>query len=416
MLLKKASFDPIRVIVTTVDGKKITAIKLGKNQTLNPNKEYSVLLNKPSKEGLSVFDSYHKKSDWEKELDDAEEKQIAKYDLSYTIPDIAEVQALYNSALKKHYDKIDSLEAILNEQKSSIDKLQLGSLYSLIQCLETHQSKVCINCESSNLIDLLMRKSERLGEIAFGAKSIDGKKRAQKCSDSLAILNEHLVSINTGKVRLLGLIGTCDFLAEELDQFVTYAATLNEISNTLTEKCKQKSKIEQAIFKQYFYAPYSLEINTLVYNFKTRAATRIIPDFGLIVYGFDRSGYHKDFTGFSPVLGFRINLRPIDKNIPWKVYPDKTIWHYLAVTSGWTLASVAEKGEREDLFKSSSFYTGLGVKLYSHAIVLNAGALFFNKIDPNPVSNNKEIAATGYIGISVDLELKSFFNGLGDLF
>jgi hypothetical protein len=419
-LLKIDSPPRVEVKEKEIDGKKYSEIYLSKHQTLDPNKEYTILLNKPNPEGLAVFDNYHADSSgrtWKKKRSEFIKNQEDAYGtLEYTVPEEKEIKNLYDSLLKGHYKKLDSLEGLRNDLKVSIQDIKIDSLLSLIVCLENNHSKVCPDCNSSKVLFELSNNAHKLETIAFGAESTDGKKKAKTCKDSLSIVRNHFVILRNIMPRLIGLDAKCNYDSAEIYNFKKYVITLESVLNNLIETCNQTAKIEKAIFKRYFYAPYSLDINTLIYNFKTRAATRVIPDFGLLVYGYSRKGFQKEFTGFSPALGFRINLRPVDKSIPWKVYPDKTIWHYLTVTTGWTLASVAEEGERADLFKTSSFYTGLGVKLYSHALVLNVGALFFNAIDPNPTISDKDIAATGYLGISVDLELQSIFNGLGDLF
>src|SRR5690606_4381924 len=109
------------------------------------------------------------------------------------------------------------------------------------------------------------------------------------------------------------------------------------------EKIKEiKSKIvENDLFKK----STSFSATSEIFSFETRAKFRITPDFGYVGYGFQ-----KGFNGLTPYLGFQIEFRYFDKNIPFKLIPNKTIWHRLSFNTGITLASLKKDGQREDFF------------------------------------------------------------------
>jgi len=193
--------------------------------------------------------------------------------------------------------------------------------------------------------------------------------------------------------------------------------TIKSIINQLTEQIqrltlekKTEKKIRTAIVNQgYFLEPAIVTGSSNIFDFKTRSKLQITPDFGYVVYGFQ-----KNFTSFTPYLGFQINFRTLDKNIPWGIYPNKTIWHRLSFMTGWTLAGVAKQGKRENFFSSSSLLTGLGFKL-TNAIKLTGGTMWFYGDDPNPLVDNRKLRMTPYAGISVDLDVKEFLNDFTSL-
>ncbi|MEQ8809122.1 MAG: hypothetical protein RIE59_08665, partial [Imperialibacter sp.] len=147
------------------------------------------------------------------------------------------------------------------------------------------------------------------------------------------------------------------------------------------------------------------------YEFKTRARSYLKPDFGLVAYGLQR-----DFTRMSPYVGVHVNFVPLDKNMPWKNYPNHSFWKYPSLMFGVTLSSVAEPGKRDDLYGSSSVLTGVGLKLFSHSFMISGGALWFNKLDENPVISTKSLACTPFVGLSADIELRELLNGFESIF
>src|SRR5205085_10818746 len=126
---------------------------------------------------------------------------------------------------------------------------------------------------------------------------------------------------------------------------------------------------------------------------------RIVPDFGLI-------GVYKNsglaFKDLTPYLGFHINFRSIDKNIPMRRVYYKSWRHYFSFMSGITLRSLAIAGKREDFFANNNLITGIGLRL-NNALRITGGLVWFKKIDPNPVSADKPLSCSGFTGLSLDL-------------
>lgn len=152
-----------------------------------------------------------------------------------------------------------------------------------------------------------------------------------------------------------------------------------------------------------------INATTNIYSFDTRNEYSFTADFGLIYYG------EKLNNSFSPYLGVHVNFRYVDRNIPWRHYPNKTLAHKLSFHMGTTLISLKEEGRTDNFFKNSGFMTGMGYR-FGHVVRANAGVLWFNTEDPNPLVANKSLAATPYLGISFDLSVKSFMNGFNTFF
>lgn len=153
-----------------------------------------------------------------------------------------------------------------------------------------------------------------------------------------------------------------------------------------------------------------LDTQTHIFNFETRTRYSLNADFGAIAYGRD-----SNFWGISPYIGVNVELRYFDKDIPFRLVPkplgliDLSHW---SIALGISQASVAKDGVRADFFKKTSFFTGVGYRLTS-ALRLTFGTLWYNKLDPNPLLDNKKLAVAPYAGLSIDLQVRKFIQNLG---
>jgi hypothetical protein len=157
-----------------------------------------------------------------------------------------------------------------------------------------------------------------------------------------------------------------------------------------------------------------LSINTNIFNFKTRGESIINPCFGFVAVGSLKSN-QTEFWDVPTYAGFHINLRPIDKNTPFRLMPNRNYRHYLSLFVGLTLTSISEEGKREDLFGKKSLLTGVGFRI-NNAIRLTSGALWFKELNTNPIKTDKSAAILPFAGLSIDLDLKSLFGGISGLF
>lgn len=201
--------------------------------------------------------------------------------------------------------------------------------------------------------------------------------------------------------------GTSDITELNCFYFIKLKSLFDDVSlNDQQKDEKIRSEIMNSeVFKKGSWVTSTSEI----FSFETRAKFRITPDFGYVNYGFQ-----DDFNGITPYLGFQLEFRYFDKNIPFKLIPNKTILHRLSFNSGITLASLKKEGKREDFFANKSLMMGFGFRL-SNALRITSGTILFNKEDPNPLIDNKKVAVTPYIGLSIDLGIRQLLNDLSGL-
>ncbi len=154
----------------------------------------------------------------------------------------------------------------------------------------------------------------------------------------------------------------------------------------------------------------SLRATSVNFNFDTRTNFTLTPDFGYVYYGFS-----KEFYGVAPYIGAQIEFRYFDKNVPFQLICKKSIWHRLSFSTGITLTSLKKDRQREDFFLNKSLVAGIGVRL-SSAVRITTGTILFNRLDPNPLLENKRLSVTPFIGLSIDLRLKSLMGDANAIF
>lgn len=208
--------------------------------------------------------------------------------------------------------------------------------------------------------------------------------------------------------------GTFSQLVNDLDQCMII---LNEGLIKLKNISATKSEFLATLSRENVNVNSSNSNNgtTDVFDFKTRSKFRIVPDFGLIAAFTNTPVDFRSGTTFAPYLGFHINFRPINKDIPFRLVRYKTVAHRLSFMAGLTLTSIKSENQREDLFGSRSLVTGLGFRM-SNAVKIAVGGLWYKALDTNPLLDNKKTSVAPFIGVSFDLEIKELLGGIVDLF
>jgi len=140
---------------------------------------------------------------------------------------------------------------------------------------------------------------------------------------------------------------------------------------------------------------------------------RIIPVFGYV--GVFKGNNLYSFQDFTPYLGFHINFRSLDKHIPFKDILYKSWRHRFSFMSGFTLSSLKIENKRDDFFGSFSLLTGLGFRLNSY-FTITGGNVWFKTTDINPLSDDKPLRFSPFVGISLDLDLRDRFPGINNPF
>lgn len=403
-----------------------------RNNLLSPSSRYSIILPKFYENSIQIFENIAK-GDTAKALilyNAYDSIQIEKTGLLYNLPKFDTIKYFaIRSNFVSNFHKIDSiknLQEISERDTSTIDRIFHNNLlnaailsiagidtmrsiinktYDLSAMLRTVQE---INNAPLPILRNIITGSLSLNNLTAEPKSkLSEKEKLANVALSLSILKQM-----KGLFEILILQTRLNDQANNLQHFERLIFQLTQQQNYLTGIIKEYNVVKDFLRnnkQSYFFEPSVIAGGTIIYDFKTRAKLQITPDFGYVAYGFQ-----KGFTSFTPYLGFHINFRAVDKNIPFQNYPNKTIWHHLSFMTGWTLAGLAQQNKRENFFSSNSLLSGLGYKL-SNAIRLNAGAMWFYKNDPNPLLDNRKIACTVYTGISIDLDIKEFLQDFTSL-
>lgn len=399
------------------------------NDFLSPSSLYSVIVPQFYENSIQIFE-YIAKGDTvkaEKMYKYYDSVQNEKYGLSYMLPEMDLIKKSARKNLASNFSKIDSLRQL--QQNSEIDSTVIDQIFHnkllnsgmlSITGVDTARSILNKSYDLSAMLKTVqeiynaplpvLRKTVT-GVVSLNSLFAETKSKLTE-KEKLGNISISLTTLKQIKslFEILILQSRLNDPGNDLQHFEDFILQLTNQQLYLKSIIKEYKVIKDSISsKSYFFEPSVIGGGTVIYDFKTRAKLQITPDFGYVAYGFQ-----KGFTSFTPYLGFHINFRAVDKNIPFKNYPNKTIFHHLSFMTGWTLAGVSRQNKRENFFSSNSLLSGLGYKL-SNAIRLNAGAMWFYKNDPNPLIDNRKIACTIYTGISIDLDIKEFLQDFTSL-
>lgn len=194
----------------------------------------------------------------------------------------------------------------------------------------------------------------------------------------------------------------------------TLAERLWRINLRLADRLSKRSQAvvrlaKTATSKKFVNSNFIFLAGETYANFETESEKHVSPDVGFL-YAFDTEEAH-------PYFGANFYYRPINRDVPLaQVEHDGWSWeHRVSFTLGLTSDSVEESGQREGLIGESGLVLGVGVRL-TDVVRLNAGALVFRQLDSNPLNDETSIAASSYVGLSWDVNVKSLAEGFKGVF
>lgn len=125
--------------------------------------------------------------------------------------------------------------------------------------------------------------------------------------------------------------------------------------------------------------------------------------------------YAPEIRNAVPYLGTNFYLRPVNRDV--SLTKKSSFGRRFALTAGLTMRSVedAQKVRRADLFGTQSLLIGAGYRI-TDIFRIGAGALIFNRKDPNPLIKTQRLGSVPYATISFDWDLAKTFGGLSKLF
>lgn len=387
-----------------------------KTDVVPPAKNLIVAFHSPMDEGYAVMERVHAKDlpDAIKKNEEIRQQQIDRFGFKYLLPnsDDATLSSIYGS-VKANFVTSDAEQAkIDNNSTTKFDLKKDGLLDSLIYHAVRDtlaRGTVClVDCDLVKaLIALREMDDAALTAIIKGERTVLDPKMKSKPPELVA-------NLKTSSALLQRLVAH-----ERATEVIRKAAFPNGdlvslrnavIENVDSHAAIAKSRKETMKTLSYSYVDVRQITGTSqVYNFKTRSAFRIIPDFGLVVYGMQ-----KGFTRISPYFGVQLNVRQSDKNIPFNLYPNKSFWHRFAFSIGYSVSNVAEEGKREDFFEKGSLMTGIGIR-FTNALRITGGNMWFYSNSPNPSLEERRLVFAPYAGLSIDLDLRDLLNGLDKL-
>ncbi|UOE47881.1 hypothetical protein MTO98_26070 [Mucilaginibacter sp. SMC90] len=196
------------------------------------------------------------------------------------------------------------------------------------------------------------------------------------------------------------------------------AVQLMKDMQAVSDSIDKVNKLNNSIIAAWRGAYQGLEtqnslVSTETLDFTSANKLRIIPDFGLMgVFTGDRVFHFSDLV---PFLGFEVDFRSINKNLPMKLVYNKNIWYYLSFSAGLTLTSIAIPNKRFNLFGDQNIYTGLGFRV-NNSLRVTGGAVWFKTVNSDPLQTNQPLGFSPYVALSLDLDLQSLFGGINKLF
>lgn len=400
-----------RMEIKVKDGRKYLLIKyLESDQFVSPARNLTVVFPRPVKGGLEVMALRHGGS-----KDKATEKMIqlryqqlldVGFHFNSSRPD--ELEEVYER-VKPQLDGIDQVVSATNTFDNTIPLLdpgkELDELLALALGDTLEQRTEClVDCDMINdmlaLRELdtwavcLLIHGERLLHDPDTVKS--DIKRIAALKDTRKRL-DRIIAYSKAQAVMHGGSPPTELLAAQ-QVVIRKSSDLQSIE-------KNEAKVKNQLVWS-FADPVALTGTSAIFDFDTRSAFQAIPDFGVVWYGFER-----EFEGPMPYFGVQFNVRQCNKNIPWSHYPNKTFWHHVSFSVGYTAVKLAATGEREDFFSKASMMTGVGWR-FTHAIRATAGAMWFYALDPNPALDARTIAATPFIGVSFDLDVAKYLKDI----
>lgn len=261
----------------------------------------------------------------------------------------------------------------------------------------------------------------RKGQIALNCLSCDKinasidvktNKRISNLATTIALLNDirrsvGILSPSTPSDKANALT--------ELTKIVNDMLALNSSYNTLL---KSENAVKEAILTRNFggfrfYGSTVLNGGSHILNLETRSKNLITPDFGMAFPNIVRQNTN---YGLLPYVGFHINFAPIDRDAIFSKYK-KSVAQRFSLSIGYSLVSIKDstaKGQKFNFFEKSSFLTGIGFRLGNLVRVLGGYQWYF-EAPASTVALEKKLKGYPFLGLSIDLSVKSLLNGLGDI-
>ncbi len=351
----------------------------------------------------------------------------------------------FNTIMLEPYNEFtavkNNLNTFLNNQASTIttrffpvtDSLTYSQLLldstinkEAVQYFFTKESQ--LNEISSDLHTLALQAKIKMllgGKMSLGAVYADTAKeaayakRVANIESSIALLS----NLKRALYLLKAKYKSATFNTSAITNCQDFITTLQSARDSIKKVIVKREAIEEKIATEKFatgpnssqdFAYYAIVSGDSYMNFETRNKVLLTPDFGAVTSAFSKTGKNLDY-GIIPYLGFHINFMAVDKDITFKSY-QKNWKQRFSFMVGWSLTNMNNQDSTyASFFEKGSILTGLGFRL-SNAVRITYGAQWLFKLGKD--GNNhptKKLTAFPFIGLSFDLNVKQYLNGLTDI-
>ena len=227
------------------------------------------------------------------------------------------------------------------------------------------------------------------------------------------------------KSNMEEILRTTDWLnfekgSKEYNEILEQLANREKIAETDSDEFRFQRKIDALIEKlepikvlAEEYVTYLVAENTnrqlllggtYYRESSANANTYLSFDFGLGI----NTALERQFT----YGGINVYLRPINRSIPLRHYdPPQSFWVKFSLLAGMTTASIEDIGDRKGFFGNSAGVFGAGYRLLPW-LKVNAAAMIYSDIAPNPLVSKQYLTADPFFSISIDANLKDIFTGI----
>lgn len=194
------------------------------------------------------------------------------------------------------------------------------------------------------------------------------------------------------------------FVKSNMNNIALYYQSLNDASDTANTQSNSFVDIVVSNLSNDII----IDGTTISGDFDTSASYYISGDLGVAAI--------PQFSKVVPYFGTNIYFRPVNKNITLAGSEDDFFWdgfgRRFSLMFGISISSVAKTNYRTDLFGGNfNLVTGAGFRITDY-FRLNAGALWYQKLNENPLNSNSNIQPAFFVSFSIDLDVKTALDNL----
>lgn len=206
----------------------------------------------------------------------------------------------------------------------------------------------------------------------------------------------------------------------------SYATYFQSATKKIALLVKARKEVKDKIFDLGISGLDRASGDANVYGFEARNKISIAPDFGFALTPFNNKTNPYPFL---PYLGFHVNLRPLNRDVPFNSYTHRGLNRWSLMVA-WTLVNIDNGPKRtanvnQDSIASffnakGTLLTGVGFRL-GNAVRITSGTAWYFKYQLNDanvplVYNDRKAKVWPFVGVAVDLALKDLLNGISDVF